>query len=87
MVYTDVFVIGGSSVSIKWGRACPLFGLKATAMNLSLLFLAVAIAQTYGAIYDDVSQLPTHTYDYIVVGGTSFAPYMTRSDELIHDYR
>ena len=42
-------------------------------MNLytrSLLLLAVAVAQTCGAIYDKVSQLPTHAYDYIIVGGT-----------------
>ena len=42
-------------------------------MNLysrSLLLLAVAIVQTYGKIYDQVSQLPTDVYDYIVVGGT-----------------
>ena len=41
-------------------------------MNLytrSLLLLAVAVAQAYGAIYDKVSQLPTHAYDYIIVGG------------------
>ena len=47
-------------------------------MNLctkSLLLLVVAIAQTYGAIYDHVSQLPTHEYDYIIVGGTLPAPY------------
>jgi len=36
----------------------------------SLVFLAVAVAQTFGAIYDQVSQLPTHTYDYVIVGGT-----------------
>ena len=36
----------------------------------SLLLLPVVVTQTYGAIYDQVSQLPTHTYDYIVVGGT-----------------
>ena len=36
----------------------------------SLLLLAVAVAQAYGAIYNDVSQLPTHEYDYIIVGGT-----------------
>lgn len=43
-------------------------------MNLhtrSLLLLAVAVAQTYGAIYDQVSQLPTYAYDYVIVGGTS----------------
>ena len=43
-------------------------------MNLhtrSLLLLAIAIARTYGSIYEDVSQLPTHTYDYIIVGGMS----------------
>ena len=39
------------------------------------LLLAVAVAQTYGAIYDDVSQLPTRDYDYIIVGGTSWTPY------------
>ena len=42
-------------------------------MNLysrSLLLLAVAIVQTYGEIYGQVSQLPTDVYDYIVVGGT-----------------
>ena len=47
-------------------------------MNLhtrSLLLLAVAVAQTYGTIYEDVSQLPTHTFDYVVVGGTSPTPY------------
>ena len=43
-------------------------------MNLytkSLLFLAVTVASSYGAIYDQVSQLPTYTYDYIIVGGVS----------------
>jgi len=43
-------------------------------MNLytkSLLFLVVTAAGSYGAIYDQVSQLPTYTYDYIVVGGMS----------------
>ena len=42
-------------------------------MNLysrSLLLLGVTIAQTYAAIYNQVSQLPTDVYDYIVVGGT-----------------
>ena len=42
-------------------------------MNLysrSLLLLAVAIVQTYGEIYGQVSQLPTDVYDYIVVGGS-----------------
>lgn len=41
-------------------------------MNLltkSLILLALAIAQTHGAIYEQVSQLPTDTYDYIIVGG------------------
>ena len=50
----------------------------ATAMNLywrSLLLLGVAVAQTYGAIYDQVSQLPTDVYDYIVVGGTFLILY------------
>ena len=37
----------------------------------SLVFLAVAVARTFGAIYDQFSQLPTHTYDYVIVGGTS----------------
>ena len=47
-------------------------------MNLysrSLLLLAVAIAQTYGAIYDQVSQLPTDVYDYIIVGGSFSISY------------
>ena len=48
-------------------------------MNLymrSLLLLAVAVAQTHGAIYNQVSQLPTHSYDYIIVGGTLPTPYL-----------
>jgi len=52
--------------------------LTVTTTNLSvgsLLLLAVVIEQTYGAIYDQVSQLPTHTYDYIVIGGTLPMPY------------
>ena len=60
-------------------------------MNLyarSLLLLAVAIVQTHGAIYDDVSQLPTHAYDYIIVGGTLHTRRaMNRSDELIRNHR
>ena len=47
-------------------------------MNLysrSLLLLGVAIAQTYGVIYDRVSQLPTDIYDYIIVGGSFPTPY------------
>jgi hypothetical protein len=40
-------------------------------LNRSLLFLAVTLAGSYGAIYDQVSQLPTYTYDYIIVGGVS----------------
>ena len=42
-------------------------------MNLrmrALLLLPVVATQTYGAIYDQVSQLPSYAYDYIVVGGT-----------------
>ena len=56
----------------KIALGCPVFGLGTTTMNLhtrSLLLLAIAVAQTYGAIYDKVSQLPTHAYDYIIVGG------------------
>ena len=55
-----------------------MFVPGATTMNpysRSLLLLGVAIAQAYGAIYDQVSQLPTDVYDYIVVGGTFPAPY------------
>ena len=47
-------------------------------MNLcrsTLLVFAVAIAQTHAAIYDDISQLPTHAYDYIIVGGMLPASY------------
>ena len=36
----------------------------------SLVLLAVAVAQAYGAIYSQVSQLPATTYDYVIVGGT-----------------
>lgn len=60
----------------------------ATAMNLysrSLLLLGVAIAQTYGAIYNQASQLPTDAYDCIVVGGTFPIPrtHGTNSSETI----
>ena len=56
-------------------------------MNLharSLLLLAVAIAQAYGAIYENVSQLPTYAFDYIIVGGTSHHT-TNQSDELTYD--
>ena len=58
---------------MKRGRDFLAFVPGATSMNLyskSLLLLGVAIAQTYGAIYDQVSQLPTDVYDYIIFGGT-----------------
>ena len=63
--------------------------MKSTTMSphmRPLLFLAVAVAQTRGAIYDQVSQLPTHTYDYIIVGGTLPAPYHERK-ELMRNHR
>jgi len=41
-----------------------------TLCTKSLVLLAVVVAQTSGAIYDQVSQLPTYTYDYVIVGGT-----------------
>jgi len=51
-----------------------MFGLGDPAtMSLhtkSLVLLAVAVARAYGAIYTQVSQLPTNTYDYVIVGGT-----------------
>ena len=56
-------------------------------MNLysrSLLLLAVAIAQTYGEIYDQVSQLPTDVYDYIVVGGSFPILYNVQLKERTH---
>ena len=60
----------------------------AAAMNLysrSLLLLGAAIVQTYGAIYDQVSQLPTDVYDYIIVGGTF--PHTTNPrNELSRDH-
>ena len=59
-------------------------------MNLhtrSLLLLAVAVAQTYGGIYDKVSQLPTHSYDIIIVGGTLLHNTVNRRGELIYDHR
>jgi hypothetical protein len=37
----------------------------------SLLFLAVTLAGSYGAIYEQVSQLPTYMYEYIIVRGVS----------------
>ena len=52
--------------------------LKPITMKLctrSLLLLPVVVTRTSGAIYDQVSQLPTYTYDYIVVGGTLSMPY------------
>ena len=60
-------------MDIKRAWNLPGLWFGATTMNLytrSLLLLAVAVAQTYGTIYEDVSQLPTHTFDYIIVGGT-----------------
>jgi len=41
----------------------------------SLLLLPVVLTQTYGTIYDQVSQLPTYAYDYVVVGGALPIPY------------
>ena len=48
---------------LKFGTAAMILYTR------SLLLLAIAIARTYGSIYEDVSQLPTHTFDYIIVGG------------------
>lgn len=53
----------------------------------SLLFLAVALPQTYGAIYDQASQLPTHAYDYIVVGGNLPGFCYELKGELICNHR
>ena len=61
----------GMGIKLDWD--CFTFVPGDTTMNLysgSLLLLAVAIVQAYGAIHDQVSQLPTDVYDYIVVGGT-----------------
>jgi len=44
----------------------------------SLLLLAVVVTRTYGAIYDQVFQLPAYTYDYVVIGGTLSTPYYER---------
>ena len=44
----------------------------------SLLLLAAAVTQTYGAIYNQVFQLPAYTYDYIVIGGTLPTQYHER---------
>ena len=49
----------------------------------SLLLLPVVVTQTYGAIYDQVSQLPTYAYDYIVIGGTLPIPYLELEGGLI----
>ena len=68
----------------------PGVGLRVTVMNphtKSLLLLAIAVAQAHAAIYDHVSQLPTHTYDYIIVGGTLQLPHTTnRNGKLIHGH-
>jgi len=48
----------------------------------SLLLLPVVVTQTYGAIYDQVSQLPTYAYDYIVVGGRLSIPYCELEEDL-----
>ena len=40
----------------------------------ALLLLPVIATQTYGAVYDQVSQLSSYAYDYIVVGGTLPTP-------------
>jgi len=53
----------------------------------SLLLLAITVPQTYGVIYDQVSQLPTYTYDYIVIGGAFPASYFQRREELICNCR
>ena len=37
--------------------------------SLLLLAVAVTVTETYGAIYDQVFQLPEYTWDYIVIGG------------------
>jgi len=58
-------------------------------MNLclrSLLLLPLVVTQTYGAIYDQVSQLPTYAYDYIIVGGASFCRTGDWRKELIRDH-
>ena len=48
--------------------------------SMSLLLLGVGVAQTYGAIYDQASQLPTDVYDYIIVGGSFPTPYNQPKD-------
>ena len=53
----------------------------------SLLLLPVVVTRTSGAIYDQVSQLPTYAYDYIVVGGTLPVSYFELKGELIRDDR
>ena len=53
----------------------------------SLLLFGVVIAQTYGAIYDQVSQLPVDVYDYIVIGGAFFPPHTVNlKNELNRDH-
>ena len=62
-----------------------MFVLEATTMNSrSLLLLGIGIAQSYGAIYNQVSQLPTDVYDYIVVGGSFPILYSDQLKERTH---
>ena len=62
-----------------------MFVLGATTMSSrSLLLLGISIAQSYGAIYDQVSQLPTDVYDYIVVGGSFPILYNVQLKERTH---
>ena len=62
-----------------------MFVLGATTMNSrSLLLLGISIAQSYGAIYDQVSQLPTDVYDHIVVGGSFPILYDDQLKERTH---
>ena len=44
----------------------------------SLVLLSIVVTRTSGAIYNEVSQLPTYAYDYIIVGGTFFILYGER---------
>ena len=38
------------------------------------LILSVSFGSAYGALYTDPSQLPSKSYDYIVVGGKCLHP-------------
>jgi hypothetical protein len=58
-------------------------------VHFSALFqLALAstfVAPSFAALYTTPSQLPTHVYDYIIVGG-EFLLYLTHKSEMLRGH-